>query len=245
MYVAKYNSSGKLKSAITFVQTTNDSANIVGFNLDDQGNVYVAGIYKADQILNSFVSLGGGTITLSNSGTIASTNVDNLYFSKFNSMGKLVNISTMSAANLLIFSDNRGVLLNSAGNQYVIGKFDSSDLAIYTFSNLEGGINLIHTNTISNVGAGNALISRFGDGVTMTGYAKFYLKPSSDNVKTIIGESGYYDIDSSQLVIYNGQKIVSIKGSAGSTITLIPNRITCKAESWVVVSWVGDVVFNV
>lgn len=148
LLVAKYTGSGANKGDVTWATfvagSSSTDENGSGIVVDSNSNVYVIGNYNSiPQTLYDFVSGGTGNLIATNPtntiNTPSPTTTGTVLIVKYNSAGTVLAATNMAGTN-----QNIGVAIAVDGNAnvYVTGYYQSSPLALYSFSALGTPITL-------------------------------------------------------------------------------------------------------
>ncbi|MEW5676197.1 SBBP repeat-containing protein [Flavobacterium enshiense] len=113
-YIAKHNSLGEIIWLKGISGINNEE--ILKVNTDNNNNLYVLGAFNSPSITI-------GSTTLTNSGSY------DIYLAKFNSDGDLIWVKNISGTNS---ESAEGLTVDSSGNVYVGGRFNSSSITIGT-----------------------------------------------------------------------------------------------------------------
>jgi hypothetical protein len=131
VYVAKYNTTGTAQWAARLAGSSNDTA--TGVSVDSSGNVCVTGSYQSNP-LTLYNSDGNSSgITLSNSGSY------DVYVAKYNTTGTAQWAARIAGTSIDIA---QGIAVESSGNVYVTGSYQSNPLTLYNSDGNSSGITL-------------------------------------------------------------------------------------------------------
>jgi sugar lactone lactonase YvrE len=143
-YIAKYSTVGNLTWATKIGGTTSDIG--YGIAVDSDGNVYVTGHYQSSTL--TLYDKDGTTsgITLANSGS------HDVFIAKYSTVGNAIWAARIGGTSSDIAS---GIAVDSDGNVYVMGSYDSSTLTLYDKDGTTSGT------TLANSGRRDIYIAKY------------------------------------------------------------------------------------
>jgi hypothetical protein len=156
-FIVKYNTNGQALWATSIGGFGSDTGS--GIAVDNNGNVYVIGVYNSSITINSFSAVTGGVINVSSYGTLTGTGFNDVFVVKYNTNGQ-----ALWAINIIgnLINNGNGIAVDNNGNVYITGWYSSSSLTINSFSSVTGGtINLSSYGTLANSGSSDALIVKY------------------------------------------------------------------------------------
>jgi hypothetical protein len=146
VFVVKYDSSGTALWATRIGGISSTFQTAVGMTSDSSGNIYVTGCYSSNPV--TVYNSGGGTF-----GTLANSGSNDVYVVKYNSSGTAqwaTRIGGSSGSEVAT-----GIAVDSSGNIYVTGHYDSTSVTVYNAPGTSGTI------TLTNSGFANIYVVKY------------------------------------------------------------------------------------
>jgi hypothetical protein len=135
--IVKYNANGIVQWATNIVLNNDVDAGIKLIT-DSSGNVYITGYYNSSPItIRSFDSVSGGTINTTIYGTMTNIGDNDVFIVKYNTNGIAQWATNISGS---LSDSSEGISVDSSGNVYVTGYYESSSLIIRSFGSVSSGI---------------------------------------------------------------------------------------------------------
>jgi hypothetical protein len=161
-FTVKYDTNGTALWATNNTGTfgVNDSN---GIAVDSTGNVYICGYYSLFMTINSFTSVSGTTINTSTFGSLNGISPTDGFIMKYDPNGTVLWVTNIVGSGAITGDEEPyGISVDSTGNVYITGLYESTLFTINSFNNVSGGtINTTVFGTLTINGTSNAFVAKY------------------------------------------------------------------------------------